>query len=108
MLHGEAVLLDVLISTLIARAWGMLSDKETNRIFCLIDALGITLDVSILDPGLLYESLEERTYHRNGLQRVPIPHGIGDCIFLNDICADEIESIVKSLEDWITIKHEII
>ncbi|MFZ1043679.1 MAG: sedoheptulose 7-phosphate cyclase [Anaerolineales bacterium] len=108
LLHGEAVLLDVLISTLIARARGMLSDKETNRIFCLIDALGITLDVSILDPGLLYESLEERTYHRNGLQRVPIPHGIGDCIFLNDICADEIESIVKSLEDWITIKHEII
>ncbi|HEY9153318.1 MAG TPA: sedoheptulose 7-phosphate cyclase, partial [Anaerolineales bacterium] len=108
LLHGEAVLLDILISTLIARARGMLSDEETNRIFCLIAALGITLDTSILDPGLLCQSLKERTYHRNGLQRVPIPCGIGDCIFLNDIHANEIESTVKSLEDWITIKHEII
>jgi 3-dehydroquinate synthase len=108
LFHGEAVLLDILVSTLIARARNLLSFDETNRIFRLTDALGFTLDTSTLDPELLWQSLEERTYHRNGLQRVPMPRGIGSCVFLNDINADEIESAVKNLEDWTKVKHEII
>jgi 3-dehydroquinate synthetase len=108
VLHGEAVLLDILVSTLIARARNLLSDEDTRRIFRLTNALGFTLDASILNPGLLWGSLQERTYHRNGLQRVPMPHGIGGCVFLNDIKAREIESAVRALEDWIKIEHETI
>lgn len=108
LLHGEAVLLDILLSTLIARARDLLSEEETSRIFRLTNALGIELDASILNPCLLWQSLTERTYHRNGLQRVPMPRGIGGCVFLNDINTDEIESAVKTLEDRITVKHEII
>lgn len=106
LFHGEAVLLDILISTLIARGRNLLSDPEASRIFRLTDTLGFALDASILDPGLLWTSLAERTYHRNGLQRIPMPHGMGGCIFLNDVKADEIESAVRLLEDWITVKHE--
>ena len=108
LLHGEAVLLDILVSTSIARTRGLLSDEETSRIFRLTDALGFHLDASILDPSLLWSSLTERTYHRNGLQRVPMPRGIGGCVFLNDIRLDEIESAVKNLKEWMKIKHEII
>lgn len=108
LFHGEAVLLDILISTLIARARNLLSEEETSRIFRLVDWLGFELNVSILDPGLLWGSLTERTYHRNGLQRVPMPCGIGGCIFLNDIHAEEIELAVKTLEERITVKNEII
>ena len=108
LLHGEAVLLDILVSTLIARGRNLLTDNETGRVFRLTDALGIKLDASILDPDLLWASLTERTYHRNGLQRVPMPHGIGGCVFLNDIRGSEIESAVKTLEDWMKIEHEII
>lgn len=108
LLHGEAVLLDILISTLIARGRDLLSDEETDRIIRLTHALGFELDASILDPGLLWASLTERTYHRNGLQRVPMPRGIGGCVFLNDIRAEEIESAVKTLEDWMTITNEIV
>lgn len=108
LLHGEAVLLDILVSTLIARGRNLLTDDETGRIFRLTDALDFALDASILDPGLLWTSLTERTYHRNGFQRVPMPRGIGGCVFLNDIRASEIESAVKTLEDWMKIKHEII
>ena len=108
LLHGEAVLLDIVISALIARARNLLSEEDTNRIFHLITKLGIILDTIILDPCLLWQSLEERTYHRNGLQRVPLPHGIGRCVFVNDVNADEIESAVKLLEEWISVKHEII
>ncbi|MBL8103334.1 MAG: sedoheptulose 7-phosphate cyclase [Anaerolineales bacterium] len=108
LLHGEAVLLDILLSTLIARRRNLLTDDETRRIFHLIESLGFKLDASILDPGLLLASLTERTYHRNGLQRVPMPHGIGGCVFLNDIHADEIESAVEILQEWMTVNHEII
>lgn len=104
--HGEAVLLDIVVSTLIANARDLLCDEETSRIFRLINDLGIELNASILDPSLLWQSLTERTYHRNGLQRVPMPHGIGECIFVNDINTDEIESAVKNLEDWITVKYD--
>jgi 3-dehydroquinate synthetase len=108
LFHGEAVLLDIAISTLIARERNLLSEEETGRIFYLIASLGIMLDTTILDPQLLWQSLQERTYHRNGLQRVPLPHGLGSCAFVNDITADEIESAVRLLEDWVAVKHDII
>ena len=107
LFHGEAVLLDILASTMIARLRGLLSDDETGRILRLVDALGIVLDYSLLNADLLWGSLEERTYHRNGLQRTPMPHGLGNCVFLNDITRQEIESALCSLKNWITVKHEL-
>lgn len=97
LLHGEAVLLDILLSTLIARGRGLLSSEEIGRIFQLVSALGISPDTAVLDPDLLWQSLEERVYHRNGLQRVPLPNGIGGCIFANDIRPDEVQSAYQQL-----------
>jgi hypothetical protein len=37
-----------------------------------------------------------------------MPHGIGGCVFLNDIHADEIESAVEILQEWMIVNHEII
>lgn len=108
LLHGEAVLLDILLSALLARGRGLLTDDETSRIFRLTRELGFAIDASVLDPSLLCSSLTERTYHRNGLQRVPMPRGIGDCVFLNDIHAAEIESAVKTLEDWMAKEYEVL
>jgi 2-epi-5-epi-valiolone synthase len=108
LFHGEAVLLDILVSTMIAKARNLLSCNDAHRIFRLVNTLGFSLDSSVLDTALLWQSLEERTCHRNGLQRVPMPRGMGGCVFLNDINAVEIESAVKNLEEWINIKHEII
>ena len=108
LLHGEAVLLDILLSALIARERNLLTDDETRRIFRLTNELGFTLNASVLDPDLLLTSLTERTYHRNGLQRVPMPRSIGDCIFLNDIRTAEIESAARTLKDWMTKEYEIL
>ncbi len=104
LLHGEAVLLDILLSSIIAQGRGLLTAVEVERLFCLIHTLGIELDYGVLTPALLWESLVERTYHRNGLQRAPIPQGIGQCVFVNDICPEEIERAVHSLKDWAVIR----
>ncbi len=107
LFHGEAVLLDIAISTLIAQGRGYLSAEEVERIFNLIYSLGLTLDISLLDVDTLWQSLEERVYHRNGLQRVPLPHSIGCCCFVNDICMHEIERAVKSLEERVVVRNGI-
>ncbi len=105
LFHGEAVLLDIIVSILIAKARNLLADDDVDRIFRLVADFGIVLNTAILDPCLLWQSLEERTYHRNGLQRVPMPHGIGECVFVNDIHADEIKSAVMQLEEWSIVKN---
>jgi len=106
LLHGEAVLLDIAISVLIAKARGLLSVDDTGRIFDLIARLGITLNTDMLDPQQLWQSLEERICHRNGLQRVPMPEGIGNCVFVNDVRLDEIQSATRILRNEMIVKHD--
>lgn len=106
LLHGEAVLLDILLSCLIARERGLLSAEESTRIFGLTFGLGFELDTCLLDPNLLWQSLDERTYHRNGLQRVPLPQGIGGCVFANDIQPIEVENAYQNLIHEMVQKNE--
>jgi 3-dehydroquinate synthetase len=106
LLHGEAVLLDIALSVLIARTRGLISDADASRIFDLIKTLGIGLDPDHLDSDLLWLSLEERIQHRNGLQRVPLPKGIGNCIFVNDIRLDEIEPATKILKSEVVLNYD--
>jgi 2-epi-5-epi-valiolone synthase len=63
----------------------------------LVHHLGIRLDLNLLDPCLMWACLLERIEHRNGHQRVPMPDGIGNCTFLNDIRREEIEMAVERL-----------
>lgn len=99
LLHGEAVLIDIVLSSILANARNLLSEQELNRLFDLVSKLGIHLNSKIVTPELLWNTLEERTYHRNGLQRVPLPEGLGQCTFVNDITFKEIQSACKILEE---------
>lgn len=106
LLHGEAVLLDILVSCLIANQRGLLSSTETERLFQLVASLGMPLNVAVLEPVILWQSLEDRTYHRNGLQRVPMPNGLGECVFVNDIKMDEIQSAHQALIHRMALQHD--
>ncbi|MBI5954705.1 MAG: sedoheptulose 7-phosphate cyclase [Chloroflexi bacterium] len=106
LLHGEAVLIDIAISSIVARARGILSENGLQRIFNLIAGLGFVIDNTGVNPALLWKSLEERTYHRNGLQRVPLPEGIGACSFVNNVKLEEIQSACRALESWTSVPLE--
>ena len=106
LLHGEAVLLDIAVSTLIARKRCLLSERDTERIFGLIDRLGIVLDTAVLDRELMWRSLLDRIEHRNGLQRVPVPDAIGGCVFLNDITRREIDASIRALDARTRVQSE--
>jgi len=107
LLHGEAVLIDIVISALLAKARNLLSEKELNRLLNLISKLGIILNSGFIDSNLLWESIEERTYHRNGLQRVPLLDGIGKCVFVNDVKLEELQLACATLENWTVINESI-
>jgi 3-dehydroquinate synthetase len=105
LFHGEAVLLDVALSALLAWQRRLLSNEDVERIFHLIASLGLNLDTSDLQPDMLWRSLQERIYHRNGLQRVPLPNGIGGCVFVNDVSREEIERAVNAMEERVVVKN---
>ncbi|WP_205874531.1 sedoheptulose 7-phosphate cyclase [Mycobacterium camsae] len=105
LLHGEAVLLDVLLSVEIARSRKMLSEPNTERIFEVVRKLALIADVSELEAHLLWSTLEERVYHRNGLQRVPLPRAVGDCVFVNDITYVEIARAVEQLNGRMALRQ---
>ncbi len=106
LLHGEAVLLDMAVSVLIAQARGLLDEATAERVFGLISSLGLVLDSSVLDVELMWDSLLDRIEHRNGLQRAPMPAGLGRCVFLNDITRAELERSSAALHAWTGTKHE--
>lgn len=106
LLHGEAVLLDILVSVQIAQARGLLSDEDCMRVLQLVKTLDIALDYSVLDAQLMWEALQDRIKHRNGLQRVPMPNGIGRCVFLNDITRGELDAALHQLLARINLQDE--
>jgi 3-dehydroquinate synthase len=105
LLHGEAVLIDILISSILANARDLISEGELNRVFNLITILGIDLNYDVVTPDFLWNTLKERIYHRNGLQRVPLPKGLGQCTFVNDIQFQEIQSACDHFRER-KINHE--
>lgn len=91
-LHGEAVLMDVMLSSVLASDRKLLPAADLQRLFGLIARLGIEVSLDALEPDILWQSLQERTLHRNGWQRTPLPHGIGECTFVNDVSLDEVRA----------------
>ncbi len=94
-LHGEAVLIDVLVSSVVAMNRKLMSAEEVDRILRLVATLGIALHPESVDLAALWPCVEERTLHRDGLQRVPLPNGLGRCVFVNDITAPEVLSAAR-------------
>lgn len=97
LLHGETVALDIAICVTLSYNRGLLTQKELKRIFSVYKALGLLIYHQFCEPKLLMEALEDSTIHRDGLQRMPLPKGIGEGVFVNDITYQEIENAVYIL-----------
>lgn len=96
LLHGEAVAMDVLLSCILAARRGMLTDADVKRIAATMRGLGLALITpAFTEVETLWASLEDATLHRDGLQRVPLPNGIGDHVFVNDITVGEVERAIR-------------
>lgn len=97
ILHGEAVALDMALSSVLAQQRGHLNQGDLNRILELMRTLSLPIENEIFDPPLLYQALQDTTMHRGGLQRLPLPISIGSVEFYNDVSSAEIEAAINEL-----------
>jgi 3-dehydroquinate synthase len=100
LLHGEAVALDVLFSCHIAKRRGLLKESELERVVSIMRSMELPLRHHLFeDPTMLQAALADTMKHRDGLQRLPMPNGIGQCVFLNDVSKEEIRLAALEMAD---------
>ncbi|RBQ20647.1 2-epi-5-epi-valiolone synthase [Spongiactinospora rosea] len=99
LLHGEAVTVDMALTTVLAEERGLVSTQDRERIFALMRRLRLPVSHPLLEAGLLEPALRETTRHRDGLQRMPIPVGIGGACFLNDLTVAELARAADLLRE---------
>ena len=101
--HGEAVVLDCLLSSCIANVRGYVDGDTLKRIFKTANDLKLpTFHKDFCNFDLLKKSLSDTMKHRNGNQYLPVPVGIGNYIILNDVTDDEIKKatiVFKGMND---------
>ncbi|WP_245746154.1 sedoheptulose 7-phosphate cyclase [Nocardia altamirensis] len=99
LLHGEAVCIDMALTTAIALLRGYVTPSEADRIYAVMATLGLPLWNDVLtQPGILEQALAETVRHRDGRQRLPLPVGIGRHRFVNDVTAGELQAGVHHLQ----------
>jgi 2-epi-5-epi-valiolone synthase len=96
--HGYAVAYDCLLSSVISNIRGKLSDSDLSRIFNLYLIFDFDLSNSIyMDHDLMWASVLEMTKHRGNNQHIPVPTGIGQFCFIEDLTYDELKIATKRL-----------
>lgn len=92
LLHGQAVMLDVIFSSIISYNRELLSLVDLNRIINTAKIVNLPIyHSSFANSFLLMESLQDTIKHRNGSQNLPVPVTIGKSIFINDVTSGEIQ-----------------
>jgi len=98
--HGEAVVLDCLLSSCIANVRGYVDDETLKRIFNTANQLKLPVfHKDFCNFNLLKKSLSDTMKHRNGNQYLPVPVGIGNYRILNDVTDDEIKKASDIFEE---------
>ncbi|SDT32532.1 3-dehydroquinate synthase [Pseudomonas asplenii] len=89
LLHGEAVAVDMCISTLVAANRKLLDPRQALRIIELTQKIGLPITHPTCTSTNIAQALAEIVKHRDGLQRMPVPIEIGRATFLHDVTAPE-------------------
>jgi 3-dehydroquinate synthetase len=97
--HGHAINIDMALSTTIAEQRGYLSAGERDRVFGLMNRLGLALTSPYLTPDLLRGASDAILKTRGGLLRAAVPRPIGTCHFINDLSSAELDGALSVHQD---------
>lgn len=95
--HGEAVALDMLFSSAIARVKGLLSASDFTCVQRLYANLGLPAACELMTPQLVFEAFEETRRHRGGKLNLVVPARIGKGAFVQTVRPDEVASALSTL-----------
>ncbi len=96
--HGDAVAVDMALSTALARRLGLIADADAGRIYGLLDRLELPLGSPHLTLVGCQASVAEAVAHRGGHLNLVVPSGIGAGHFL-DVSDLEAPLLTAALED---------
>lgn len=97
--HGQAVSLDVQFSCALSHLRGMMEYSDLMRVVQTARNMLLPSCHDLFSsPLVLLEALNDTMKHRNGDQNLPLPRGIGDPVFINDLTFDEIKSGVDLMQ----------
>src|SRR6195952_2944638 len=88
--HGQAINIDMALSTTLAEQRGHLSVVDRDRVLGVMSALGLSLNSKYLTPDLLEQATASILKTRDGMLRAAVPSPIGECLFLNDVTVEEL------------------
>lgn len=98
--HGEAVGLDMLLSTAIAIDKGLCGEPLLPRLIKLYNTIGLPTNLSSISPQCLFDSLHRITNHRGGNLNLFVPREIGDVIPLAEVSLQEIRYAMNSINNF--------
>jgi 3-dehydroquinate synthase len=104
--HGEAVALDMAISSVISACRGMLPQAELTSVLAALSVMKLPLWHPACTLPLLKRGLEEATRHRGGCQHFPVPLRPGLAAVLEDVTAAELARAIDVLQDFPGSAHE--
>lgn len=99
LLHGEAVCVDMALTTVLAWRRGLIGTGQRNRVLALMRRLRLPVWHPLCEPGVLGDALDDTVRHRDGRQRLPLPVGIGDAVFVNDVTRRELADAAAVLRE---------
>lgn len=101
--HGEAVAVDMALSTTLSFRLGFISRLSRDRILTLINELGLPVLSSLLDESLVDEALAAARAHRGGSVNLVLPVEIGSATFIEnaDLLKPAIvRAALRDLDSW--------
>ncbi|KAI4209016.1 MAG: hypothetical protein LQ351_008014 [Letrouitia transgressa] len=90
--HGHAISIDMAYSATLANSRKLLSDQDHRRILDLFSRAGLSMDHPQFDSEVLDKGTAAILKTRDGLLRAAVPSPLGQCKFLNDVDAKEMNA----------------
>lgn len=82
-------------SATLANNRGLLSNEEHRRLLNLFSRAGLSMDHHQFDEKILAEATAAILKTRDGLLRAAVPNPIGQCTFLNDVSAEDMNAALR-------------
>jgi 3-dehydroquinate synthase len=94
MRHGEAVAVDMALSSALATELGMFGERELCFLLSTLHELGLPLHSPLLTDSSVNEALEAAVGHRAGALNLVVPTALGDATFLPRVADVAAEAMV--------------
>ena len=106
LMHGEAVSIDCVFSTLIAEQKGWVSREEMDDVLETYKNMGLFVYVRGLTLDVYQTAIEQLSVHRSGTKRAPLPSPIGHCRWTFEITQDELAGAWQRLQAFLSDYRE--